>query len=128
MTSELNGPERELERVLLGLQPSGADLDHELILLRAGQTAVRRQLRIWQASTLALLAGLGLSIFGGWHEVRKPGTLPPDSRWVAASSVKPPAPGSYAELRTRVFEHGIDALPRPETGGPTLSADDARSL
>jgi hypothetical protein len=128
MTSELHGPERELEQVLLGLQPSSPGLDHDLVMFRAGQTAVRRRLRVWQGSTAALLAGLTILVFGGPRDQPKPGPVPVESRWAATPASEAPAAGSYAALRTRVLEQGVDALPLPEARGPMPSAKDAMNL
>jgi len=128
MTSELRGPERELEQALLGLRPSSPGLDHDLMMFRAGQAAARRRLRLWQGSTAALLVGLAISIFGGLHDARRPGPVPGGPRGAVMAAPQVPAAGSYAALRSRVLEQGVDVLPLPEAGGPLLSAGDAADL
>lgn len=128
MTSELHGPERELEEALLGLRPSSPGLDHDLMMFRAGQAAARRRLRLWQGSTGALLLGLAVSIFGGLHDARRSGPVPGTPLRAVMAAPRVPAAGSYAALRSRVLEQGVDVLPLPETGGLLLSVGDAADL
>ncbi len=128
MTSECSGPERELERVLAGLQPSRPGLDHDLVMFRAGRAAIRRRLRVWQGCTVALLAALGISIYGGLSGLRSRGPESTEPRWTAVAPPESPGPGSYAALRSRVLRDGIEVLPLPEGRGETLSAQDATNL
>ena len=53
---ELTPAEREFQETLGGLRFADASMDRDRLLFRAGQLAARRRGRIWQASTVVLIA------------------------------------------------------------------------
>jgi hypothetical protein len=126
MTADQRGPEREFEDVLHLLRPAGFAPDWSDVRLRAAQRTAQRSLWMWRAMSAALAAGLAVSLAvpraprvadsPAVVEVRQPPVAPPEAR-------PAPGPGSYAVLRARVEQGGLESLPvlrAPQPTGPRL--------
>ncbi|GMU21996.1 MAG: hypothetical protein AMXMBFR13_20840 [Phycisphaerae bacterium] len=126
MTADQRGPERELEDALHRLRPASFAPDWSDVRIRAAQRTARRSLWTWRALSAALAAGLAVSLAlprapgvadsPTVVEIRQPPVAPPEVR-------PAPGPGSYAVLRARVEQGGLESLPvhrAPQSTGPRL--------
>ncbi len=125
----------ELEARLRRLLPRPPSLQRDTLMFEAGRQAARRQVRRWQAASVALC--LGAVLLGTLERTAPPATesqahaRPP---WTPAAIPTPPAPvqvalsphapsnldgaREYLRWRSRLITEGIDALPNP----PSCSA------
>lgn len=124
----LTPAEREFEAALAGLQPTGASIDRDQMMYRAGYAAGNRRSRIWQGATVVLAIA-----FAGTLAMRTLVSTPDAYRQMAnspsstqrmmvvvddARTDTPRSAGtcSYLTLRNEVLEKGLVALPSPRTG------------
>lgn len=126
----LNPADQELEAALRSLAPAAARIDPVAAAFAAGQLAMRRQLRRWQAATAAMV----LISAGAW--------LVPVQRerlaaiYVgagapladAASAAQPRSDQSLFMLRQAVWEKGVDGLPAVQLLPATSKSGDAFSI
>jgi hypothetical protein len=115
LTSKLDAAERELEAALSGLTPAATATRRDEVMFAAGARSGRRSLRIWQSTTAALAACVGVSLFihiePQTRDVAR--QSPPLQAAPVVASVNPlsNSPYSLAALRRVVQEGGVDALP-----------------
>jgi hypothetical protein len=125
--NDLTPADREFESALKSLAPSRSrEIDPIAAAYTAGGRSARRQLRLWQSATAALL----LVAVGSWlptlgRRTSAPpaviATAPDPVVMVVASTspAAPPATHSLLMLQRAVRERGTDGLPTTEL--PTIS-------
>jgi hypothetical protein len=116
----MTASERELETTLRQLQPLTSGIDPLAMAFAAGRRTRRRSLQAWRTAAAVLAVGfMAVSI-------RTFRAAPPTEdralAWHAPVENRPAirladADSSYAQIRTRVLENGIAALPSPHSSG-----------
>ncbi|HUT57924.1 MAG TPA: hypothetical protein VNA25_08750 [Phycisphaerae bacterium] len=123
---ELTPADRELESALGGLRPAGAGIDRGELMFRLGRASARRRSVWWQGLAGALAAALVASL------IARPAPREVE-RIVHVPIVQPAEPGqthspvlvatasampedAYLNVRRRVLEMGLDALPAVANG------------
>ena len=110
----LSPAQRELEEALRTLAPAPANVDAIAAAFTAGRNSAHRQVRVWQAAALLLLA-IGSSAWLLPH--RSTGSVQPRdagrSMLVARSqpAPAPPPAQSLLMLQRAIWQQGLDGLP-----------------
>jgi hypothetical protein len=128
---DLTGADRELENRLGRIRPARHAVSRDQVMFEAGRASVRKSLHAWRATSAVLAMGMGL-----WWTAQasmRP-SVPPSS---LATQTPAPSPAglvhgadldesSYAALRSRVLQEGIEALPAFRSIDPTHAPRDSQ--
>ena len=103
--------ENEFEERLRSLIPARSSADPIAAAFEAGSRSGRRRTRIWQMTSLAaaLLAGIQLLHPAEFSHVRSPLVRPAQTAAISLTDE------SELPMARAVLDHGIDALPSPDT-------------
>ncbi len=111
--NELTPAHRELESALASLTAAETSIDRDRLMFKAGCASARRASRRWAslAAILVIMLGASLLIRPEIPTADNIAAIPTDTVWTASSDRYVSTSLAYLELRDRVLEHGLDALP-----------------